>query len=167
MRSVARFTLRVLLYAAFAAALGYFATLPTYTYSEPGRAVIKLSISHATDRVEPCITLTPEELAKLAANMRQAESCERARRPLGVALLVDGVTLHEAEAEASGLWHDGPAYVYETLTVAAGRHTVAVRLRDSARDEGWDHAAERELELAPGRYLAISFDGQKGEFEFR
>lgn len=167
MRKVAAFSLRVLLYAAFAAVLGYFATLPRYTYSDPGTAVVKLSISHATQRVKPCVKLTPEQLAELAANMRQAESCERARRPLGVALEIDGVTLLETEAAASGLWNDGPAYVYETLIVAAGRHSIAVRVRDSARAGGWDYETARTVTLAPGRYLAISFNGRTGEFEFR
>ena len=76
------FILQVIAYAAFAMAIVWFATRPTYNYGDSEMAEIKLSLSHATDKVEPCVQLTQEEIAELAANMRRTEVCERERLPL-------------------------------------------------------------------------------------
>jgi hypothetical protein len=154
-------------YAAFMALLGYFAANPSYRYADPGKAEIKLSLSHATERIEPCVPLTQEQIAELAANMRRTETCERARQPLVLELDFDGRTVRRVTANPSGLWGDGPASVYERIPVPAGEHAIAVRLRDSGRGDGWDNAAEATVNLAPGRYLTITFRSETGEFAFR
>jgi len=158
---------QAVVFAAFIALLGYFATMPAYHYADPDRAAIKLSLSHATQRVKPCVPLSQEQIAELAANMRRTEACERARQPLVLELDFDGRTVRSVTANPSGLWDDGPASVYERIPVPAGKHTVAVRLRDSGRSEGWDHAASRAVDMAPGRYLTITFRSETGEFTFR
>ena len=56
---------QVLLYAAFAAGVGYFSIAPGYRYADPGLATIKLSLSHAADRVEECVKLTPQEIRNI------------------------------------------------------------------------------------------------------
>ena len=53
---------QVLLYGTFAVGVGYFSVAPTYRYTEPGMAAIKLSLSHAADRVEACVKLSPDEI---------------------------------------------------------------------------------------------------------
>ena len=161
------YSLQLILYAAFAAAIGYFATLPPYTYGNPEAATIKLSLSHAAARVKPCIRLTPEEMAELAANMRRPEVCERQRLPLILELDIDDRAVLRIEAQPSGLWGDGPASIYERIDVAPGTHEVSLRLRDTAREDGWDYATTANLELDRGRYLTISFTAERGGFEFR
>ena len=66
------------LYAAFAVAVATFSLHPPYTRVDPGNAVIKVSFSHAGERREPCRTLSAEELAALAPNMRSGVDCVRA-----------------------------------------------------------------------------------------
>lgn len=167
MHSVLRFLLQVAAYVAMAASLGYFATLPRYQYGNAGLASVKVSLSHAADRVKPCVQLTQEEIAELAANMRRTETCERERLPLIFELDIDGETILSLQAEPSGLWNDGPASIYERFAVAPGEHAIAARLRDSARTDGWDYANEETVELQPGRYFTITFKPETGGFNFR
>ena len=167
MRSALRFLLQGAAYAAIAALLGYFATLPPYQYADARRASVKVSLSHAANRVKPCVQLTQEEIAELAANMRRTETCARERLPLILELDIDGETILSLRAQPSGLWNDGPASIYERFEVAPGEHTIAARLRDTARTEGWDYASEETVELQPGRYFTITFKPETGGFKFR
>jgi hypothetical protein len=167
MHSALRFLLQGAAYVAMAASLGYFATLPPYEYGNARLASVKVSLSHAADRVRPCVQLTQEEIAELAANMRRTETCERERLPLIFELDIDGETILDLRAEPSGLWNDGPASIYERFEVAPGTHTIAARLRDTARTAGWDYAREETVELRPGLYFTITFKPETGGFHFR
>ena len=162
-----RLLLQFMAYVAIAVLLGYFATLPPYQYGDTGQATIKLSLSHASDRTKPCVPLTQEEIAALAANMRRAEACERERLPLVLELDIDGENVVSIVAAPSGVWNDGPASVYERFDVTPGRHTVTVRLRDTARTEGWDYEKTETVDLDPGRYFTVTFKAETGGFNFR
>ena len=159
--------LRVAAYAAFAAAMGYLSVLPRYQYASPAEAQIKVSLSHAADRVEPCVQLTPQQIAALPPNMRQTERCERQRLPLAIQIEIDGETALDLTAPPSGLWGDGPASVYERLSVAAGPHRITARLRDSDRSSGWDYTHSEDVLLQAGRYFTVSFAPETGGFSFR
>ena len=167
MSSWLRLPLQAIAYAAFAVTVGYFATLPEYRYADPAMASLKVSLSHATDRVEPCIQLTPEQIAELAANMRQTEACGRERLPLILELDMDGEPVLNLVAEASGLWNDGPSSVYERIDIQPGVHTLAVRLRDTARESGWDYEKTAEVDFKSGRYFTVTFKAETGGFQFR
>lgn len=167
MTGLLKLILQLLAYAAFALFIVWFATRPAYHYGDPDMAEIKLSLSHATQLVEPCVQLTQEQIAELAANMRRTESCERERLPLIIELDIDGEQVVALAAQPSGLWRDGPASVYERLRVAPGNHRIAVRLRDTARTEGWDYDKTEELVLRPGRYFTVTFKPETGGFLFR
>jgi len=159
--------LRLVSYAAFAALVGYFATMPAYHYADPAAASIKVSLSHASNRVKPCVPLTPEQIAELAANMRRTEACERQRLPLVLELDIDGATVLAVEAPPSGLWGDGPSSVYERFTAVPGDHRVSVRLRDTARSNGWDYEKTGNVTLVAGRYFTVTFKAETGGFSFR
>ena len=167
MRNALRILLQFVAYAALAATLGYFATQPPYQYADAGEASIKVSLSHATERIKPCKQLTQEEIAELAMNMRRTETCERERLPLVLELDIDGVTVVSMTAAPSGLWNDGPASIYERFEVAPGEHVIAARLRDTARADGWDYTTTETVELQPGRYFTITFKPETGGFSFR
>jgi hypothetical protein len=156
-----------MLYGAFAVFVGYLSIAPAYQYADPGLAVIKLSLSHAADRVEACIKLTPDEINARARRGEPLSQCARERLPLTVEVDVDGETAIRATANPSGLWNDGPASVYEKIGVAAGAHTITARLRDSARESGWDYEHSEDVVLSPGRYFTIRFRAETGGFEYR
>ena len=167
MISALRILLQIVLYSAFAFVIGWLSILPPFQYASGNMATIKLSLSHATERVEPCVKLTPEEIAKLAPNMQRTMSCVRARLPLTVEIDIDGNNTVQLEAQPSGLWDDGPASVYERFDIAPGKHRITARLRDSARTDGWDYTHSEDVTLEPGRYFTISFRPETGGFHYR
>ncbi|MGI9222012.1 MAG: hypothetical protein ACR2QS_13355 [Woeseiaceae bacterium] len=167
MTSFVRYILQISSFALFAAMLGFFSTSPAFQYAPAEMAIIKLAFSHAAERVVPCVQLTPEEVAALAPNMRRTESCERKRLPLTVELAIDDKVLLARQAPPSGLWGDGPASIYEKMTLPPGRYKVDLRLRDSARESGWDYERSADIELAAGRYLTITFRSKNGGFLVR
>lgn len=167
MTNAIRLTLRAVSYLGLAAFIGYLSASPAYHYAAADMATIKLSLSHAADRVKPCVRLTPEQIAELAPNMRRAEKCERERLPLTVRLEIDGTLVAEIEAPPSGLWSDGPASVYERIEVEPGEHSITTRLRDTNRGDGWDYTHTEQVVLEPGRYFTITFRAETGGFRFR
>jgi len=164
---VLRSVFQFVVYALLATALGFFSVRPDYAYAPADAAVVKLSLHHATQRVAPCVRLTPAEVAALAPNMRRAEKCERARLALRVELEMNGELLLSAQATPSGLWNDGPASVYRRFSLPPGEYRLAARLRDSARVDGWDYIYNGTVRLQQGRYLTITFRTETGEFEIR
>jgi hypothetical protein len=167
MASGPRIVLRIVAYAAFAAVTGYLSASPAYDYADAGNATVKLSLSHAADRVEPCVRLTPEQIAALAPNMRRPEKCGRRRLPLAVELEIDGTTVIRVVAPPSGLWSDGPASIYERFEIEPGPHRIVAKLRDSRRTDGWDYVRTEDVTLAAGRYFTITFRAESGGFSFR
>jgi hypothetical protein len=167
MNSLLRIALQMLTYAAFVLVVGYLSASPAYDYAAEEKATVKLSLSHAANRVKPCVRLTPAEIAELAPNMRRPEKCERARLPLTVELEIDGEIVKRIEAPPSGLWSDGPASIYERFEVAPGMHTIVARLRESDRPEGWDYTHAEDVALLAGRYLTVTFRAETGGFSFR
>lgn len=167
MISAMRYLLQVIAYAAFAIMVGYLSFWPRYQYASEDAAAVKLSLSHATDRVVPCVELTPQQVAELAPNMRRTQSCERQRLPLSLQLSVDGEITFQHQAYPSGLWEDGPASIYERFDLAPGAHTITVQLRDTAREDGWDYTQTEEVTLIAGRYMTITFKAENGGFAFR
>ncbi|HET9578164.1 MAG TPA: hypothetical protein VFP44_10085 [Usitatibacter sp.] len=160
-----RYALQVPAYAAFAAFVGYFSSAPAYHPIAPGRAVVKLSFIHAGERKAACHTRTPEELAKLAPNMRAPQDCPRERSDVLVQLDMDGKALYRIEARPAGLRHDLPATVFRRLEIPAGRHHFRARLADTA-DGAFRHEGEATLDLPEGRVLVIDFVAPQG-FVFR
>ena len=167
MPNVYRVTLQALAYLGLMAVIAYLSASPAYDYASTDRAAIKLSLSHAADRVKPCVRLTSEQMAELAPNMRVAEQCERERLPLTVRLEIDGRLLAQIEAPPSGLWNDGPASIYERFEVEPGRHAITAMLRQSDRPDGWDFTHAEDVTLEAGRYFTITFRAETGGFRFR
>lgn len=167
MNNLLRYLGQFAAFATFAVFIGYFSSTPAFEYAPAESAVVKLSLSHAADRVEPCVLLTPQEIAALAPNMRRTESCERARLPLSIELDVDGKSVLSMQAPPSGLWGDGPASIYQRFDLPPGQYRMAVRLRDTARTDGWDYTHVEDVTLKAGRYLTITFRAENGGFKIR
>ena len=158
---------QVLLYAAFAATLATISHWPRYQHLAPDRALIKLSFTHQGQLLGKCEALSPEELARLPPNMRAPTRCPRERAPVTVEVDIDGVIAHRQTAQPSGLSRDGAAAVYQRLEVAAGRHRIAVRLKDDANTAGVNYSAEEVVTLQPAEILVIDFDSAKHRITLR
>ena len=94
MNAILRYSAQLVLYVAFGAALGYFSSYPVFQVLPPGEALVRLSFSHGAQPVAPCRERTPEELAKLAPNMRVKLVCPRERSPVKVEIDMDGTPLY-------------------------------------------------------------------------
>ena len=160
------YPLQALCYAAFVTVVGHFSTSPVYVQQAAGESVVKLSLQHAGQRKAACRERTPEELAKLAPNMRAAQVCERERAAVTVEVEMDGRPLFSVVAPPTGLARDGASTVYRRATVPAGRHRFVARLRDTVAGE-FGFVGERAIELGPGRVLVIDFDAREGGWVFR
>ena len=163
MKNVSRYLAQALLYVPFMVIVGYFSTSPVYRHLAPDQALIRFSLSHAAQRKSECRQRTPEELAKLAPNMRAPLDCPRERAVVTVELELDGQLVVQAVALPSGLTRDGASTIYRRLPVAAGTHRIVARLSDRAGGD-FNYVREAELELKPGRVLVIDFHAAKGGF---
>ena len=163
--SISAYALQAVAYAAFVAVVGYFSTSPPYRHLPPDEAVVKLSLRHSGQRKEPCHERTPEELARLAPNMRAATVCPRERANVAVQVTMNGRPLFDVVATPSGLSRDGASAIYRRAAVPAGDHRLVARLADTA-DGKVGYTAERTVTLKPGRVLVIDFDDKSGSFVF-
>ena len=164
MSRVTRLVLGTAVTVAVTAGIAVLSAWPSWHTIPEGAAVVKLNFSHGGAR--NCRPLTEDERAKLPPNMRRSEVCDRERQPVYVELEIDGARVFAESLPPTGLAGDGPSRVYERFVLPAGAHEIAVRLRDTAREEGFTHAAERRVTLAPGRNLAIDFAPEAGGFVF-
>lgn len=153
-------------YALFATLLGYLSAYPVYDPFPPDHALVKLSLSYAGKPKGKCHRRTAEELAKLAPNMRRPFVCPRRRLPLLIELEMDGTVLYRDVLKPTGLTGDGPSRAYKRFVVPAGDHRFVAKLRDTDRNEGFDHVRDREVTLAPGQNLSIDFKGTTSGFTF-
>jgi hypothetical protein len=146
---------------------GLFADWPVYRHRGEGEAVIKVSFDHQGARVAPCRTLTEAELAALPAHKRTGQDCPRGRVPVTVEVEMDGRPLYGATEAPSGWASDGPSRVFGQAVVRAGAHDLVLRLRDTARAEGFDHERTLNVTIAPAQVLVIGFDSENAVFVVR
>jgi hypothetical protein len=156
---------QLVLYLPLMVLIGYFSTLPRYHVTAPEEALVRVSFSHAAQRLQACRQRTDAELAKLPPNMRLREDCPRERAPTHFQLEIDGQVMVDRMIAPSGLSRDGPATLYARLTVPAGRHSFLARLNDSPAP-GFSHSAEATVDLKPGDAVVIDFQASKGGFIF-
>lgn len=160
-----RYALQALVYAAFAAVLGYFSSGPAYRLRGDNEAVIKLSFTHSAHLSQPCRERTAAELATLAPNMRTKMDCPRERAVLSVELDMDGQPLYRISAPPAGIHRDGAATVYRRIEVPAGRHRFHARLSDTP-DGAFNYSRETSIDLAPGQVFVVDFVARDGGFVF-
>jgi hypothetical protein len=162
-----RITGQVAVFIAIFAAVAALADWPRWQQIAAQEAVIKLSFTHGSNRQAECRRRTPEELAKLPANMRKPLDCPRRRGPVYVELDVDGHTIYRASLPPAGISGDGPSRVYQRFVVPAGPHAVAVRMRDSRRSEGFDHSKSGDILLTAAQNFVVDFRPEAQGFVFR
>ncbi len=154
-------------YLLIAVLLGVLSDSPAYLTFPRDQALIKLSLVHSAQRKEPCRKLSAQELAELAPNMRKQTACARERLPLWLEITLDGRLLYSETLVPTGLSKDGPARVYQRFPVAPGRHSLSLRMRDSARTEGYDYQLDTEVELQALQNLVVDFRPESGGFILR
>lgn len=166
--AVARFAGQAVLYGLFAVAIGYFSDSPAYTHFDPGQALIKISLSQVGARKGECRERAiAANVPRTQASRRALLECPRERLPVLVEVMVDGALAFRQERPPSGWSKDGPSRFYHRIAVAAGSHRIVARLRDSARDAGFDYVAEATPDLAPAQVFIVDFRAETGGFILR
>jgi len=163
-RNPVRLILGTLAMCALVTGTAWLSAWPPYRSIPEGDSMIKLSFSHGGER--NCRPMTKAELAKLPPNMRRKEICERRRLPVYIELDLDGARVYSELVPPGGLAGDGPSQVYQRFVLPAGAHEVAIRMRDTARTEGFDYEAHRQITLAAEQNFAIDFEPAFGGFIF-
>jgi len=153
--------------AALFAGVAALADWPTYRRTPPDTGIVMLSFVHSADRRAECRRLTPEEIAKLPPNMRRAQDCPRARRPIYVELDVGDKVAYRASLPPTGIAGDGPSRVYQRFVLPAGEYDVAIRMRDTQRANGFDHERKDRVALGRDQMLVIDFRPEAGGFVLR
>jgi hypothetical protein len=158
---------QIVVMAAIFAVVAAFADWPRYRQIPPQSAIVKLSFTHGSNRAAECRRRTAQELAKLPPNMRKPLECPRRRGSIYVELDLDGRTIYRASLPPGGISGDGPARVYQRFLVPAGAHTLAVRMRDTPRSEGFDYARSDNVVLSPDQNFVVDFRPEALGFVFR
>jgi hypothetical protein len=156
---------QVILYGAFAAFVGYFATSPIYKQIPDDVGLIKLSISHLGDR--ECRKRDPEELKKLPPNMRAPMDCPRERSDINLELDIDGQPAFRTVMHPTGLYKDGVSTVYKRFEMKAGTHQLAVRMNDNLAKPGFNFVKEEQITLKPAQVMVIDFNPDRGGLFFK
>jgi len=160
--SIARIAGQAVLYAAFAATIGYFSHSPTYHHLGQDQGLIRLSFKHPGEIKADCRQRSAEELAKLPPQLRVSADCPRERSPVKVRVDLDGKPLVDETFAAAGLHRDGAASGYKRVPVAAGEHRLKVAFNDNARVSGYNHVREAVVTIRPGQVVLIDFSPEHG-----
>jgi hypothetical protein len=157
---------QALAYAAFAVTIAYFSQSPAYQHHSPDAAVLKLSLTHAGERIDPCHQRSAAELSKMAPNMRTSQSCGRERHPVTLEMEIDGKLVFAQTAKPAGLSADGRSRFYDSREVPIGRHKLQVRMKDSG-GKSYDQQAELDVELEKRQVFVVDFDEEDKRFVFK
>ena len=145
-------------------AVGGLSNAPDYRRLQPEEAEIRLAFSHFGQPIRQCRRLSQAELDALAPNMRAPMDCPRQRVPVEVAFDLDAQQVLHTTIPAGGIHGDGEATVYERFVVSAGPHRLRIRMRDTARREGFDHQLDEQLVIKAMQNVVIGFDATRKEF---
>ena len=151
-------------YTLFMAMVWYFSFNPPYTQLENEEAVVTLAFGHAAKRVSECNIISPEELAKLAPNMRKPMDCPRERSAVTIELRLDGKLAVQEVFEAPGLYKDQSVDIYRNIQVPQGEHLLSVWMNDDVNVKGPTYRFEQTVRLQPMQRLVLRFDANKNEF---
>ncbi|CAA7624735.1 hypothetical protein [Magnetospirillum sp. SS-4] len=158
---------QALAYTAFAVVIAYFSASPSYIHHPPDAALLKLSLTHAGQRVDDCKERTAEELAKVAPNMRTKQSCGRERNAVTLEMDIDGKPVYRHTAKPAGLSGDGRSRFYDSREIPAGRHVIRARMRDGNNPDVFDYDSEIVVDLKPRQVFVVDFDEEDKKLSFK
>lgn len=137
-------------------------------------ARLRLALYTASGRMEVCRDRTPEELAALAAHMRQPRVCDWLSLPYRLKVTVDGQARIDRLLHSAGLREDRPLITDESLDLSPGTVGLEVSFApeveiagNGPEAEAWRSAVEaapryeldRTVELELGRITLVRLEG--------
>lgn len=152
-----------------------------------GQALLRLAWRARPERIEHCVTQSPDALAARPPHMRQTTICEGISATYRLEVRHDDQIVAERLVEPGGLRRDRPLYVFLEIPIPAGEAKLGIgfaRVEESRGDRQGDKDSERRdalreavpaalrwdqrLHFAPGQVRVISYDPERRElFEVR
>ncbi|ODS51832.1 MAG: hypothetical protein ABS36_18840 [Acidobacteria bacterium SCN 69-37] len=142
-------------------------------------AVLRLTWRARPERIEHCVTQSPEALAALPPHMRQTTICEGINASYRLVVQHNGVVVADQVVAPGGLRRDRPLYVFREITLPPADDAAIVVTftrveagsgdaepgqsdRDTMRESvpaslTW----ERHLRFAPGQVRIVSYDPER------
>lgn len=117
----------VLLAAAALLGMSWISVAPL-TVASSDSAVVRVSFGARAERIQECRTVSDEELAKLAPQMRQRVICEGTTARYQLEVRRDDEVLLTQLVRGGGLRHDRPLYVSRDIPVPEGEAHYRVTL---------------------------------------
>ena len=164
---ILRWAGQAVLYALFALAIGYFSSRPLYRHLDEDQGLLRMSFKHPGQVLADCRRRTPEELAKVPANMRQEMDCARARSGVRVRLTLDGDVVLDRAYPPAGLSRDGAASGYWRLPIRAGEHRFRVQFSEDEREADFAFEREQRIAVRPGQVVLVDFAPDRGGIQIR
>jgi hypothetical protein len=143
------------------------------------QALLRLAWRARPERIERCVTPSPEALAALPPHMRQTTICEGINASYRLEVRLGDATVVERLVEPGGLRRDRPLYVFLEIPIPAGDAHLGiqfVRVQDASGDgdddaggEGLTEAVPRSLRwderlhFAPGQVRVVSYNPERRE----
>src|SRR5690606_37141869 len=90
------------------------------------RALIRLAWRARPERIEHCVTQSPEALAALPLHMRQTTICEGINASYRLEVRHGDETVAERLVQPGGLRRDRPLYVFLEIPVPAGEANLSI-----------------------------------------
>jgi hypothetical protein len=162
--------------AALVLALIRILSFAPYTTERDAGAIVRLAWRARGERVRDCRRVTPEELAKLPAHMRQEQVCEGRVLPYRLAVDLDDSATVSRLIHGAGAREDRPLYVFQDLTVRPGVHRISVRFTLEGRPQAPEEtglatpprlALDTTLSLAPRQVLLVTYDEAREQLVVR
>ena len=147
--------------------------------STSDQALLRLAWRARPERIERCVTQSPDALAALPPHMRQATRCEGVSATYRLEVRHNDRIVAERLVEPGGLRRDRPLYVFLEIPVPAGEANLGIgfvrvggSVGNASDDEGESRDALREavpaslrwdkrLHFAPGQVRVISYDPER------
>jgi quinol-cytochrome oxidoreductase complex cytochrome b subunit/coenzyme F420-reducing hydrogenase delta subunit len=101
----------------------------TYSFYSKEESLLIVSFKYSATP-QKCRERSSEELEKLPEHMRTPLDCTRARLPIAVSMDLDGEKRLDKTYQPTGIWSDGPVFVYEKFKLNPGEHLIALTLQE-------------------------------------
>jgi ferredoxin/coenzyme F420-reducing hydrogenase delta subunit len=151
MRWLARVAAAVLL-ALPALLIFFFSGSPSYSFYQKDESLLVVSLKH-TAPPRFCRELTKEEQDRLPPHMRTTVECTRERWPISLRLEIDDQAQLARDYRPSGLWSDGPAYVYQKFKLRPGVHNIRLEMREG--NERPETLRSERIDFVAGRVVIL------------
>ena len=153
--------------AALFAGVAWLSDRPVYRQIPEDSGIMMLTFVHGADRKGEC-----RRLCRRGNRQAGAEHAPGAGLPAGTPVALRRTRYRwpqglSADLPPTGIAGDGPSRVYQRFVMPAGKYDVAVRMRDTARADGFDHERRGTVDFAPSQMFVIDYRPESGEFIFR